>query len=138
MQTHGHSPYGPIPSPARRGRCRPAGLGLRPQLSHTGLVSPDVEKLAAITLTASTRAENGVKSREKSWPVIQPTTTQAGMAKRLIWIELPTATPMDRSILFLHATITEWAKMATHGSLGGLLPMSRLSESRAEAHGTRT
>ena len=44
--------------------------------------------------------------KQLTFPAIQAMTTRSGRTKMLIWIELPTATAMDKSSLSLTATVT--------------------------------
>ena len=47
---------------------------------------------------------NGSKSSESGLPSAHARRTSTGMTKSAIWIEEPTATPMDRSSLSLYET----------------------------------
>ena len=87
--------------------------------THQWLVASLVMKFEWMTESVRARAEKGSKEREKGWPVIQPTMTARGMAKRAIWMLEPTATPSARSILFLVAPWrrTGWALVDSCGSM---------------------
>ena len=49
------------------------------------------------------RMRKGSRSRVSSLPMAQPTSTSTGSTKMAIWMLLPRATPIARSILFCRA-----------------------------------
>lgn len=56
--------------------------------------------------------------KQLTFPAIQAMTTRSGRTKMLIWIELPTATAMDKSSLSLTATVTAVTCSAAFETMG--------------------